>query len=251
MLSDSAAVSIGLTNINEAPTVGDQGFSVDENAVAGTIVGIVSASDPDAGDALSYAITAGNESGAFAIDAGTGQVTAQGVLDFETLPDYVLTVSVTDGGLLSDSAAVSIGLTNINEAPTVGDQGFSVDENAVAGTIVGIVSASDPDAGDALSYAITAGNAFAIDAGTGQVTAQGVLDFETLPDYVLTVSVSDGGLLSDSAAVSIGLTNINEAPTAATKAFRSTRTRPSERWSALWRKHPDAGVRELRHHDRK
>ena len=222
MLSDSAAVSIGLTNINEAPTVGDQGFSVDENAVAGTIVGIVSASDPDAGDALSYAITAGNESGAFAIDAGTGQVTAQGVLDFETLPDYVLTVSVTDGGLLSDSAAVSIGLTNINEAPTVGDQGFSVDENAVAGTIVGIVSASDPDAGDALSYAITAGNesgAFAIDAGTGQVTAQGVLDFETLPDYVLTVSVSDGGLLSDSAAVSIGLTNINEAPTVGDQGF--------------------------------
>ena len=186
--------------VNQAPMVGDQGFSVDENVAVGTVVGTVAASDPDAGDTLSYAITAGNVGGAFAIDAGTGQVTVQGALDYESLNSYALTVSVTDGGSLSDTAAVSIGLADINEAPTVGDQGFSVDENVAPGTVVGSVGASNPDAGNVLSYAITAGNesgAFAIDAGTGQVTVQGALDFEDLPDYALTVSVTDGGLLSD------------------------------------------------------
>ena len=55
---------------------------------------------------------------------------------------YALTVEVTDGGLLPDSAVVSIDLTDINEAPTVGDQGFSVGENAAVGTVVGTVAAA-------------------------------------------------------------------------------------------------------------
>ena len=209
LLSDSAAVSIGLTNINEAPTVGDQGFSVDENATVGTMVGIVAASDPDAGDALSYAITTGNEAGAFGIDAN-GMITVESALDFATVSSYELTVSVTDSGLLSDTAAVSIGLTGVNESPTVGDQGFSVAENAAADTVVGTVTANDPDAGDVLSYAITAGNegndTFAIDAGSGVITVQGGLDFEALPSYALSVQVTDGGLLSDSAVVALNVT---------------------------------------------
>ncbi|PPR24311.1 MAG: Serralysin C, partial [Alphaproteobacteria bacterium MarineAlpha10_Bin2] len=222
LLSDSAVVSIDLTDINETPTVGDQGFSIDENTVVGTVVGVVTASDPDAGDALSYAISAGNEGGAFAIDAGTGEITVQGALDFEGLNTFALTVSVTDGGLLSDSAVVNIDLADINEVPRVGDQGFSIDENTAAGTVVGTVAASDPDAGDALSYAIASGNeggTFAIDAGSGEITVQGALDFEGLNSYALTVQVTDGGLLSDSAAVSIDLTDINEAPTVGDQGF--------------------------------
>ena len=223
LLSDSAAVSIDLTNVNEAPTVGDQGFAISENSAVGTVVGSVAASDPDAGDALSYAITAGNEGNAFAIDAGSGEITVQGGLDFEGLnTDYALTIQVTDGGLLADSAAVSIDLTNVNEAPTVGDQGFAISENSAVGTVVGSVAASDPDAGDALSYAITAGNegnAFAIDAGSGEITVQGGLDFEGLNTYALTIQVTDGGLLADSAAVSIDLTNVNEAPTVGDQGF--------------------------------
>ncbi|MDA0230708.1 MAG: cadherin repeat domain-containing protein [Proteobacteria bacterium] len=69
-----------------------------ENSAAGTAVGTVAASDPDAGDALSYAITSGNQDGAFAIDTD-GVITVQGGLDFEALSSYALTVQVTDGGL--------------------------------------------------------------------------------------------------------------------------------------------------------
>ena len=194
--------------VNESPTVGDQGFSVAENAAADTVVGTVTANDPDAGDVLSYAITAGNEGNAFAIDAGSGEITVQGGLDFEGLNTYALTIQVTDGGLLADSAAVSIDLTNVNEAPTVGDQGFAINENSAIGSVVGSVAASDPDAGDVLSYAITAGNeddTFAIDAN-GVITVQGALNFEALPSYALSVQVTDGGLLSDSAVVALNVT---------------------------------------------
>ncbi|MBT5037387.1 MAG: S8 family serine peptidase, partial [Rhodospirillaceae bacterium] len=93
-------------NVN-APTVDDQGFSIDENVSAGTVVGTVVASDADADDILSFAITAGNVGSAFTIDAGSGEITVQGALDFEALADYALTVSVSDSLLLSDTATVS------------------------------------------------------------------------------------------------------------------------------------------------
>ncbi|MBT7292822.1 MAG: S8 family serine peptidase, partial [Rhodospirillaceae bacterium] len=215
LLSDTATVSIGLNDLNEAPTLGDRGFTLDENSSVHTVVGTIVASDPDANEILRYAITAGNEGGAFTIDAVSGIVTVTGGLDFESLANYALTVRVNDSGLLSDTATVSIGLNDLNEAPTADDQDFSVDENVSAGTVVGTVVASDQDAGEVLSYAITEGNtggAFAIDAGSGEITVQGTLNFESAANYILTVSVTDSDLLSDTVAVNIGLTDINEAP---------------------------------------
>ena len=207
---------------NETPTVSDQGFSLNENSEVGSVLGTVVASDPNVGDVLGYTITAGNDGGAFSINAGNGQVTVAGALDFEGQNAYALTVGVTDSGLLSDSATVSISINDLNETPTIGEQSFTVDENMALNSVVGSVASSDPDAGEVLSYAITAGNeggAFSIGAGTGQVTVQSALDFEALNTYSLTVSVTDRGLLSDSAAVSVGLTDINEAPTVSDQGF--------------------------------
>ena len=59
---------------NQPPVIDPQAFSVEENSAVGTAVGTVVASDPD-GDALTYAITAGNTDGAFAIDAASGALT--------------------------------------------------------------------------------------------------------------------------------------------------------------------------------
>ena len=199
-LTDDAAVTVSLTDLNEAPTAVDAAFVLAENSGDGTVVGSVSASDVDAGDSLSYAITAGNASGAFAIDSATGEITvaASSQLNFETSPVFNLTVTVTDSGGLTDDAAVTVSLTDLNEAPTAVDAAFVLAENTADGTVVGSVSASDVDAGDALSYAITAGDpagAFAIDAATGEITvaASSQLNFETSPVFNLTVTVTDSG----------------------------------------------------------
>src|SRR5262249_55777934 len=52
---------------------------------------------------------------------------------------------------------------------------------------------------------------FAINAATGQITVANasVLDFETTPSFVLTVQASDG-TLSDTAAITITLNNLND-----------------------------------------
>ena len=216
--SSSATITVNLTNVNEAPTIAPQSFSVAENSANGASVGTVVANDVDAGDSKSFSITAGNASGAFAISpSGVITVANGSLLNFEGTSSYSLTVSVTDGGSLSASNTVTVNLSNVNEAPTLAPQTFSVAENSANGTAVGTVVAGDVDAGDSKSFAITAGNssgAFAINASTGAITvANGsLLNFEGTPSYSLTVSATDGGSLSASTTVTINLTNVNEAP---------------------------------------
>ena len=219
---------------NEAPGVADQSFGLDENLAAGTAVGTVAASDPDDPatpfGTLSYAITAGNAAGLFAIDDLTGEITTTAVLDHEAAASHGLTVAVTDGGTpgLSDTALITIDVTDVNEMPDVADQSFGLDENLAAGTAVGTVAASDPDDPatpfGTLSYAITAGNAaglFAIDDLTGEITTTAALDHEVVASHGLTVAVTDGGTpgLSDTALITIDVNDVNEAPDVADQSF--------------------------------
>ncbi|MFC4992456.1 cadherin domain-containing protein [Rubritalea tangerina] len=215
-LSDTATLTVDVTNVNEAPVANDTSGSVDENQAGGVLVATVAASDVDAGDSLSYAITAGNVGNLFSIDTN-GQVTTTAGLDYESATSYSLTVSVTDAGGLSDTATVSVNVNDLNEAPSANDAVASLAEGTGLGTLVTSVSASDPDAGNSLSYAITAGNAggaFAINSSNGEITTSGSLDYETQSQYVLTVSATDGGGLSDSATVTVDITNVNEQPVA-------------------------------------
>ncbi|MGC1243413.1 MAG: cadherin domain-containing protein [Chryseosolibacter sp.] len=220
-LFDDAFITIGLNDINEAPSPADATLSLNENTANGVTVHTVNGADPDGGAVLTYAITAGNTGMAFAIDSNTGEITANDVLDFETMPSYTLTVNVSDGSLSGD-ASVTINLNDANEAPSGMDATVSLDENSVNGTAVHAVSAADPDAGALLAYSITAGNTgttFAIDNNTGQISVNdaSALDFETTPSYTLNVRVTDGGLFDD-VAIIVNINDINETLSAADAA---------------------------------
>ena len=220
--SGSATIHINLTNVNEAPVASNATFAVAENSPAGTAVGTVTASDPDAGTTLSYAITGGNAGNAFAINAA-GQITVNGPIDFESLPSYTLTVTVTDNGVpqLGTTATITVNVTDVNEVPVVTGASFSLPENTANGTNVGSpITYADPDGGQTHVYSIESGNtnnAFAIDPSTGQITVNnvGALDFETTPVFTLTVRVTDNGtpVLFGQATVTVTLTNVNEQPT--------------------------------------
>ena len=209
---------------NQPPVIGEQSFSTSENGAAGTVVGIVAASDPDAGQSLSFAITGGTGAGAFALDSTTGQITVadSAALDSESSPTLTLTVEVRDSGSpsLSSTATITVNLTDVNEAPSFGGAAsFSVDENSASGTLVGTASATDADAGQLLTYAITGGNtngAFAIDSSTGAISVanRAALNYESSPSFSLTVEVSDDGtpVLSATTTVSISLNDVNDAP---------------------------------------
>jgi Ca2+-binding RTX toxin-like protein len=209
-------------------TVNPSAFTLLEKSPANSLVGTVIASGGAA--PLSFAITAGNSDPdgdsnlAFAINHSTGAITVNdsGDLDYETTPRYSLQVTATDSRGQSDAAPVTINLINVdepgNESPEAQDASFTLPENSPGGTAVGSVTATDIDAGDALIYAIIAGNispdgdsnaAFMIDSATGEITVndRDDLDFETTPFYDLIVAVTDVGGLFDSAAITINLSD--------------------------------------------
>ena len=79
------------------------------------------------------------------------------------------------------------------------------------GTPVGTVLATDPDAGDAVSYSITPVNAkFAIGKTSGVITVADALDHETQSSHILTVEASDGNGGTDTATVGIAVGDVNE-----------------------------------------
>src|SRR5690606_15407706 len=90
---DTATVAIAVDAVNDAPVPADgQVFTVAENSANGTVVGTVAADDVD-GDTLSFAITGGTGSTAFAIDdAGRITVADVGQLDFEGTQSFTLEV---------------------------------------------------------------------------------------------------------------------------------------------------------------
>jgi c-di-GMP-binding flagellar brake protein YcgR len=214
-LSNSATITINLIDKNEAPIINDHTFSIKESSTNGAVVGTVSASDPD-GDLLTYSIVSGNNSDVFAINAATGVLTVKtaSALNCESLPSYALTIKVQDNGVgtLSNSATITINLTDKNQTPLISDQTFSISEKISNGSIVGKVLASDPDGGT-LTYSIISGNtsdAFAINAATGEITVKTstALSYKSLSSYSLSVKVQDNGVgtLSNSAVITINLT---------------------------------------------
>ena len=212
----SALMSVTLSDVAEAPAVDSQTFEIAENSDEGTSVGTVVATDPE-GDQISFAVTAGNDAGGFTINAATGELTVAdaSVLDFETTPEFALTVQVSDGSLTA-SATITIVLTDVDEnrAPEISDQSFDIPENSANGTSVGSVVAADPD-GDDITFSITAGNTsggFDINTTTGEITVAdgGVLDFEEIQSFVLTVEVTDGAK-SGEAEITINLTDEDDA----------------------------------------
>ena len=205
---------------NTAPTdVALSSTSVAENAASGTTVASLSATDADAGDTFTYTLVSGTgatDNASFTISGSTLRTAA--VFDFETKSSYSVRVRVTDAGGLTFEKVFTIGVTDVNEAPTnITVSASSVAENAASGTTVASLSATDIDAGEVFTYTLVSGTgdtdnaSFTITGNT--VSTAAVFDFETKSSYSVRVRVTDAGGLSFEKEFIITVANINDAPT--------------------------------------
>lgn len=200
-------------------------WSLAENSANGTVLGPVVTDTAGLGAVLQLVLDSQLPATAFAFDPSSSQLTVAnpGELDFETQPQFELEFSVTVAALPGFSLPwpVRVELSDVNEAPTLAAQSFSVRETAADGSAVGEVVASDPDAGvnGELTFAIIGGSGaaiFAIDAVSGQIS---VADASAITPaqspFSLEVRVSDGGspALDATASMSITVVDVNDPPT--------------------------------------
>ena len=214
--SSEATITINLIDqSDQAPVMGDQTFSVPENSTAGTAVGTLVYTDGDTNDSHTFDITGGSGDGLFNIDS-LGKITvAPGAqLNFEAVASYNMTVEIEDEGGLTDTALVQVNLTNVPENPVVTPATFTLSEAATNGTVVGTVTASDPEGGTLTFSILGAPTPFDIGTNSGQLTVanSSLLDFESKPSIQFSVQVQDNTGKTGSATITVNLTEENDPP---------------------------------------
>ncbi|MDB9537844.1 cadherin domain-containing protein [Dolichospermum planctonicum CS-1226] len=114
-------LTIGVTNVNETPTNLTLSTStVAENQVIGTVVGNLTTTDPDTGNTFTYSLVTGDgatDNSLFTIV--DNQLKTNSVFDFETKNSYRIRVKTTDQNGLFYEKPLTIGVSNVNEPPTL------------------------------------------------------------------------------------------------------------------------------------
>ena len=168
----------------------------------------------------------GTDSSFFAITSGgVLTITARNFespADLGTNNTYEVTITATDLGNNLKTQALTVTITNLNEAPTLTNNSSSATYALTqAENITSVVTyaATDVDAGASLSFSITSGSDsadFTINSSTGVLTFVTSPDFEAPIDsdlnntYVVVITVSDGSL-TDVQTLTVTITNANES----------------------------------------
>ena len=204
--------TISVGNVNEAPTdVTLSGTTITENLAVGTVVGNLTSSDPDAGDSFTYSLVAG-DTGSFEIVGN--ELRSKTSFDFETQSTYSVTVRTTDAGGLTFDKLFAISVVDANETPTnIALSGNTITENLPIGTALGNLTSADPDAGDAFTYSLVAGDTGSFEIVGSELRAQASFDFEAQSAYSVTVRTTDAGGLTFDKVFAISIGNANESPT--------------------------------------
>ncbi|MBE9211527.1 DUF4347 domain-containing protein [Plectonema cf. radiosum LEGE 06105] len=129
-VSEAVSKSINITAVNDAPKIDNVMLRVDENARKGTVVGTLTANDPDGTTNFSdwrlwrnsQDDLDGDGEAAFAIDPNTGRITVNDSddLNYEKRTSYSLQVSVSDGTLGSLPTPIPILINNVKGVDQIG-----------------------------------------------------------------------------------------------------------------------------------
>ncbi|XP_077987920.1 protocadherin Fat 4-like [Glandiceps talaboti] len=176
-----------------------------EETAVGTSVFTILASDEDFGPQgdVVYSIIDGDINDNFKMDAASGEVTINRMIDYELSGDtIVLTILAEDKGVnptRSASIEVTVTVTDVaGDAPiTCVSQSIVMEvpeDTTGVNALVTTISCIDPD-GLSLTYSINPTTDFDIGSSTGVVTMKGAMDYDdTAVDrvYPLEITITDG-----------------------------------------------------------
>ncbi|MFC1735750.1 putative Ig domain-containing protein [Candidatus Hydrogenedentota bacterium] len=208
-LDDSETITITVGDVNQPPELSPIGNKhVDENE---TLQFTITATDPDAGDTLTY--TAGNLPPGSEFDETTQTFTwTPGFGDANSYQDILFTVTDNGSPALDDSETITITVGDVNRPPVlspIGNKQVNEDE-----TLQFTITATDPDAVDTLAY--TAGNlppGSEFDETTQTFTwTPGFGDAGSYQDILFTVTDNGSPALDDSETITITVGDVNRPP---------------------------------------
>ncbi|XP_065590494.1 protocadherin gamma-A2-like isoform X4 [Cyrtonyx montezumae] len=197
---------------------------VPEDVPVGSTLLSVTATDPDDGiyGEVTYSLKVATEIAleVFHLELETGAIKLVKNLDFEEGELYELEVQTRDGGGLSDTAKVSISVTDVNDnAPEISVRSAlsEISEDAAPGTVVALVHVQDRDSGGNGEVRCSLGEGVpfrlerALDDYYSVVTAR-ELDREQASEYNVTVRAADGGspALRSSAVLALRVLDVND-----------------------------------------
>ncbi|XP_068433173.1 cadherin-8 isoform X2 [Clinocottus analis] len=255
-LSGTTTVTVTLTDINDNPPKFSKSlyeFVIPEDLPIGKMGGKVKANDRDIGEnsKSTYSIIEGDDQGMFEI--ATDSQTQEGILrlkkpiDYESKRAYTLKVEATNirsepssGGPFKDTATVKVVVEDSDEPPIFFKPVYllEVNENAPVNTVIGTVTARDPDStGSLVRYFIDRHTdlerQFNINVDDGKITLAKPLDRETDTWHNITVTATEVRNHSQisRAIVAIRVMDINDnAPEFATEyeAFLCENGKPGQ-----------------------
>ena len=217
--TDTATVTITINGVNDNTAPTDLALSattVNENVPAGTVVGSLSTTDAEGGS-FTYALVAGtgsSDNAAFTLDGDQLKINTSP--NFETKDSYSVRVKTTDAGGLSYEEALTIGVNNVNEAPTVTGETVTTSQNTGKPVVNVTVDVGDnlfdPDAnglaGATLAVTSTSNGTIASIDQTGQlITFTPTAGFSGAASFNYTLTDA-GGLTSNQATVLVNVGSI-------------------------------------------
>ncbi|QNM84560.1 cadherin domain-containing protein [Polaribacter pectinis] len=215
--SAEATITIKITDeIDQAPLISDQTFSIDENPAQGDTIGTIVATDAQ-NLPLTYKILSKTPASDFLnIDTSDGKLTVKEpkIYDFETLTSLSAEIEVSNG-TLSSVAKLTINIVDvIDQSPTIQNQTFTINESPSKNFVIGQVIANDPQ-NATLTYSIvqqSGSDVFSI-SNSGELTVAKIdaFDYEINTKLEITVEV-DNSVIKDSALITVNL-NDNQYPT--------------------------------------
>uniref|UniRef100_A0A665W4I4 Cadherin domain-containing protein n=1 Tax=Echeneis naucrates TaxID=173247 RepID=A0A665W4I4_ECHNA len=255
-LSGTTTVTVTLTDINDNPPKFSKSlyeFVIPEDLPLGKMGGKVKANDRDIGENArsTYRIIEGDDQGIFEIFTDTqtqeGILRLRKPLDYESKRSFTLKVEASNihsepsnSGPFKDTATVKIVVEDSDEPPVFSKPMYllEVNENAPINTVIGTVTARDPDStGSQVRYFIDRHTdlerQFNINVDDGKITLAKPLDRETDMWHNITVTATEVRNHSQisRAIVAIRVMDINDnAPEFATEneAFLCENGKPGQ-----------------------
>ncbi|XP_030621314.1 protocadherin gamma-A11-like [Chanos chanos] len=225
--SGTVKVTVRVIDVNDNTPVFSQSIyrvTLSENSAKGTLVVKVSATDKDKGTngevTYSFSQSSGRDLDLFSIEAHTGDITVNGVLDYEKSKKYELDVEATDKGGLTDTCKVLIELTDVNDnAPVISVISFSspVPEDSPPETVIAMLNIKDFDSGKngQIKCTLNVASLFKIAASSSNIyvlVTEHFLDREKVSEYNITITATDEGSPSFSAnkTLKLKISDIND-----------------------------------------